>query len=205
MCIGSDSGGTHHHKTQRDDCTTVPTGGCCCATAAVLARVLVARISARYGPFTVAQALKRLELGPRCRRNSNCFAFFHFSGVRASRAYRAAWGGVERKQRPERRKKNKKKVRHPGLESGESAWKAEVLPLHQWRARSTDGCAATRAGVGCFLDTSTMQAKKPHGFCARMPRVHATLQSFFIVHYLNINGDDHLLTADCTLRTCVPA
>ena len=32
-----------------------------------------------------------------------------------------------------RGKKNKKKVRHPGLESGESAWKAEVLPLHQWR------------------------------------------------------------------------
>ena len=36
------------------------------------------------------------------------FCLFHFAGVRASRAYRAAWGGVERKQRP-RRKKNKKK------------------------------------------------------------------------------------------------
>ena len=35
--------------------------------------------------------------------------------------------------RPDRGQKNKKKVRHPGLESGESAWKAEVLPLHQWR------------------------------------------------------------------------
>ena len=34
-----------------------------------------------------------------------------------------------------RDKKNKKKVRHPGLESGESAWKAEVLPLHQWRRK----------------------------------------------------------------------
>ena len=52
--------------------------------------------------------VETVGMRPRCRRNSNCFAFFHFAGVRASRAYRAALRVVERKQRQRRQKKQKK-------------------------------------------------------------------------------------------------
>ena len=44
--------------------------------------------------------------------------------------------GGGRKKAEAQAKKKQKKIRHPGLESGESAWKAEVLPLHQWRVRA---------------------------------------------------------------------
>ena len=138
--------------------------------------MLVARISARYGPFTVAQALKRLELGPRCRRNSNGFAFF------ISRAYgpreRTArlGGGVERKQRRGLQKKQKKKyaIRDSNPENLLGRQKCYPYTNGVFFSRAhTDGCAATRAdfaGNVAILGTQ----KETRGLCCTPARVHAS-------------------------------
>ena len=152
-----------------------------------------ARITARYGPFTVFQAsnleIWRMGLGG------------------PPRPPRVAWG-VPGEPGGTTTKKNKKKIRHPGLESGESAWKAEVLPLHQWRLFSRAAPMGAQRSIGenpLNRGISTILRKKPHGFLSPPARVHATHRAFFIVYYFNSNGNDRLLAADCNLRTSAAA
>ena len=108
--------------------------------------------------------VETVGMRPRCRRNSNCFAFFHFAGVRASRAYRAALRVVERKQRQRRQKKQKKstpsgtRIRRICLE-GRSV---TLTPMASKIHRSAHACTgAARPVSGCFFCLSTSNRGNP--------------------------------------------
>ena len=116
------------------------------------------------------------------------FCLFHFAGVRASRAYRAAWRVVERKQRQRRQKKTKKstpsgtRIRRICLE-GRSV---TLTPMASFFTRAAPMGAQRRELTGQNLSHKYHSAKKPFfGFLSLVrppqPRVHAS-SSIFIVH-----------------------
>ena len=98
-------------------------------------------------------SIEMVGIGALVSTHRNCFIILDFAGVPASRAYRAAGGGVEKENRGPASKKNKKKYAIRDSNPENLLGRQKCYPYTNgvfFHARSTDGCAAPRDGCPKF-------------------------------------------------------